>query len=107
MKRVLLLVFLMVSLVELDLERYRIYLVCSAAALASLLWNVLMSRHRKAQKTPEALSLESVDRDSSLSTEQSEVVMCRPQVRSEEGCDNVGSAQNTLREAALLNNNST
>lgn len=55
MKRVLLLVFLMVSLVELDLERYRIYLLCSATALASLLCHVLMSRHRKAQKTGGAL----------------------------------------------------
>jgi len=72
MKRVLLLVFLMVSLVELDLERYRIYLFCSTAAVAGLLCNVLMSR-RKARNA-EAQALENAHGDSCLSSERSSEV---------------------------------
>jgi hypothetical protein len=98
MKRVLLLVFLMVSLVELDLERYRIYLFCSAAAFASLFCNVLMSRRRKAQKAPAAHSLESVDGDSCLSTEESEVDYVSPSSSSEHCGENVGSAQHYARD---------
>ncbi len=51
MKRVLLMVFLMVSLGELELERYRLYLFCSAAALAGLVWNGFANR-RKAHCAP-------------------------------------------------------
>jgi hypothetical protein len=50
MKRVLLLVFLIISLVELDLERYRIYLFSAIASFALLLGNALMRRH-KVRKT--------------------------------------------------------
>ena len=46
MKRVLLLVFLIVSLVQLDWERNRIYLWSSFAALLLMLWTEL-SRRRK------------------------------------------------------------
>lgn len=51
MKRVSILVFLMVSLVELDLERYRIYWFLSIAAFAVLLGNVLLNR-RQARHAP-------------------------------------------------------
>jgi hypothetical protein len=105
MKRVLLLVFLMVSLVELDLERYRIYLFCSTAALAGLLCNVLMSR-RKAQNAPAARALENANGDSCLSTERKVAYVSRSSP-SGDGCENVGSAQNTLREVVLMHNNST
>jgi Flp pilus assembly protein TadB len=74
MKRVLLLVFLMVSLVELDLERYRIYLFCSTAAVAGLLCNLLMSR-RKARNAREAQALENAHGDS-LSSKRSSEVAC-------------------------------
>lgn len=46
MKRVLLLVFLIVSLVQLDWERDRIYLLSSFAALLLMLWTE-WSRRRK------------------------------------------------------------
>jgi len=46
MKRVLLLIFLIVSLVQLDWERNRIYLWSSFAALLLMLWTEL-SRRRK------------------------------------------------------------
>ena len=46
MKRVLLLVCLIVSLVQLDWERDRIYLLSSFAALLLMLWTEL-SRRRK------------------------------------------------------------
>ncbi len=107
MKRVLLLVFLMVSLAELDLERYRIYLFCSTAAFASLFCDVLMSRRRKAQKAPETRSLESVDGDSCLSTEESEVDYVSSSSSSEHCEENVGSAQSTLPEIAPMHNDST
>jgi len=106
MKRVLLLVFLMVSLVELDLERYRIYLFCSTAALAGLLCNVLMSR-RKAKNIPETRALDDANGYSCLSTEQSEVACASRSIPSDDSCENGGSAQNTLREVALMHNKST
>ena len=49
MKRVMLFVFLIVSLVELDLERYRLYLLCSIASLL-LVFGSELERHRKIQK---------------------------------------------------------
>jgi hypothetical protein len=49
MKRVLLLVCLIVSLVELDWERYRIYLLCSIASLLLVLGSELM-RGRSVQR---------------------------------------------------------
>lgn len=51
MKRVLLLVFLFVSLVELDWERGRVYLLSSIASLFFIVWSERMSR-RKAQLFP-------------------------------------------------------
>jgi hypothetical protein len=107
MKRVLLLVFLMVSLVELDLERYRIYLFCSVAALASLSCNVFMNRRRKAQKAPDALSLESADADSCLSSERGRVVYGSRLSSSEERGGNAVSVRTTLPEVALMHDDST
>jgi hypothetical protein len=49
MKRIMLLVFLIVSLVELDLERYRLYLLCSIASLL-LVSGSELKRHRKVQE---------------------------------------------------------
>lgn len=49
MKRVLLLVLLIVSLVELDWERDRIYLLSSLASLSLVVWTELL-RRRKVQK---------------------------------------------------------
>ena len=49
MKRVLLLVCLIVSLVELDWERYRIYLLSSIASLLFVLGSEL-TRRRRAQQ---------------------------------------------------------
>jgi hypothetical protein len=46
MKRVLLLVWLIVSLVELDWERYRIYLLSSIASLLFVLGSELKRRRR-------------------------------------------------------------
>ena len=51
MKRVLLLVLLIVSLVELALERDKVYLLFSTAALAGLVRTSLISR-RQAQNVP-------------------------------------------------------
>jgi hypothetical protein len=51
MRRVLLLVCLIVSVVELDWERQRIYLLSSAASLLLVLYVELMPR-RKVQKVP-------------------------------------------------------
>lgn len=51
MRRVLLLVCLIVSVVELDWERQRIYLLSSAASLLLVLYGELMPR-RKAQSVP-------------------------------------------------------
>jgi hypothetical protein len=51
MRRVLLLVCLIVSVVELDWERQRIYLLSSAASLLLVLYGELMPR-RKVQKVP-------------------------------------------------------
>lgn len=107
MKRVLLLVFLMVSLVELDLERYRIYLFCSTAAVAGLLCNILMSR-RKARNAPEAQALESAHRDSGLSGERSsEVANVAHSNPLEDTSQNVGSARGSLREVGPVHNRST
>lgn len=57
MKRVLLLVCLIVSLVELDWERYRIYLLSSLACLVLVVWTEVVWR-RTAEKTitPEVLT---------------------------------------------------
>jgi|SRR5579862_181624 len=57
MKRVLLLVCLIVSLVELDWERYRIYLLSSLACLVLLVWTEVV-RRGTAEKTitPEVLT---------------------------------------------------
>jgi hypothetical protein len=44
MKRVLLLVLLIVSLVELDWERNRIYLLSSLASIALVVWSELVRR---------------------------------------------------------------
>jgi len=56
MRRVLLLVCLIVSLVELDWERYRIYLLSSLACLVLVVWTEVV-RRRTAEKTisPEVL----------------------------------------------------
>jgi uncharacterized protein (DUF58 family) len=51
MRRILLLVCLIVSVVELDWERQRIYLLSSAASLLLLLYGELM-RRRKIQRVP-------------------------------------------------------
>ena len=56
MKRVLLLVLLIVSLVELDWERDRIYLFFSVASLALVLWSERM-RHYNAAKAVAAGAL--------------------------------------------------
>ena len=48
-KRIMLLVFLIVSLVELNLEPCRLYLLCSIASLLLVFGNEL-KRHRKVQK---------------------------------------------------------
>jgi hypothetical protein len=58
MKRVLLLVLLIVSLVELDWERDRIYLLSSLASLVLVVWSELVRRRRTAEKaiTGEALT---------------------------------------------------
>ena len=87
MKRVSLLVFLMVSLVELELERYRLYLFCSTAALAGLVCNMLMSR-RRAQNAPKTRAFEKGKEDSGcLSTEQSEVAYAsRPHPSEDREC---------------------
>lgn len=70
MKRVSILVFLMVSLVELDLERYRIYLFLSLTAFAVLVRNLLVSR-RRAQNPRMPGAFETSNRDSGcLSAEQ-------------------------------------
>ena len=53
MKRVLLLVCLMVSLVELDWERYRIYLLSSIASLLFVLGSELTRRRRVQQVATE------------------------------------------------------
>jgi hypothetical protein len=65
MKRVFLLVCLIVSLVELDLERYRIYLLSSIASLLFVLGSELTRRRRvqqvateRAFKTGEGVSSE-------------------------------------------------
>lgn len=50
MKRVLLLVFLIVSLVQLDWERNQIYLLSSFAALLLMLWTELSRRRSSASK---------------------------------------------------------
>jgi hypothetical protein len=50
MKRVLLLVLLIVSLVELDWERDRIYLLSSLASLVLVVWSEVV-RRRTAEKT--------------------------------------------------------
>ncbi|MGD1077172.1 MAG: hypothetical protein ABR881_02525 [Candidatus Sulfotelmatobacter sp.] len=68
MKRVLLMVFLMVSLGELELERYRLCLFCSAAALAGLVWNGFANR-RKAHCAPSPRASEAANPEC-LSTEQ-------------------------------------
>jgi len=51
MRRILLLVCLIVSVVELDWERQRIYLLSSAASLLLVLYGELM-RRRKVQRVP-------------------------------------------------------
>jgi hypothetical protein len=53
MKRVLLLVCLIVSLVELDWERYRIYLLSSMASLSFVLGSELTRRRRVQQVATE------------------------------------------------------
>jgi hypothetical protein len=74
MKRVLLLVFLMVSLAELALERDRIYLLFSTAALAGLVRTSLTSR-QLAQSAPKLRAFVRIDQagegaSASFSTEQ-------------------------------------
>jgi len=50
MKRVLLLVLLIVSLVELDWERNRIYLLSSLASIALVVWSELVRRRTAERK---------------------------------------------------------
>jgi hypothetical protein len=56
MRRVLLLVCLIVSMVELDWERARVYFLSSVASLLLVVWSELL-RLRKAQKTTTAEEL--------------------------------------------------
>jgi len=53
MKRVLLLVCLIISLAELDLERARVYLLSSAVSLFLVVWSELV-RRRQAQRAQPA-----------------------------------------------------
>jgi hypothetical protein len=69
MKRVLLLVILIVSLVELDLERYRIYMFFAIADFALLLCYPLMQR-RSVRK---AAAIQTVDSGTGVSASLSEV----------------------------------
>ena len=55
MKRVLLLVCLIVSLVQLDWERDRIYLMSSIAALFLVLWMELSRRRKLSRATKDLL----------------------------------------------------
>ena len=55
-KRVLLLVCLIVSLVELDWERYRIYLLSSLACLVLVLWTEVVRPRAAETITPEVLT---------------------------------------------------
>jgi hypothetical protein len=64
MKRVLLLVCLFVSLVELDLERDRIFLMSLLASLLFVFWNELLHR-RKAQQAGISGALSAEDAASS------------------------------------------
>lgn len=90
-----------------DLERYRIYLFCSTAAVAGLLCNILMSR-LKARNAPEAQALESAHRDSGLSGERSgEVANVAHSNPLEDTSQNAGSARGSLREIGPVHNRST
>jgi hypothetical protein len=56
MKRVLLLVLLIVSLVELDWERNRIYLLSSLASIALVVWSELVRRRTAERKLAGGIS---------------------------------------------------
>jgi hypothetical protein len=102
MKWVSLLVFLMVSLIELELERYRLYLFCSTAALAALVCNVLINR-RGVQNARKTRAFEKGKQDSGcLSPEQSGVAQLSCSLLSEDGGTNDDSANHTLGGAVLM-----
>jgi hypothetical protein len=89
MKRVSILVCLMVSLVELDLERHRIYLFLSITALAVLVHNLLVSR-RKAQNARRPGAFETSNRDSGcLSAEQDGVAYTTGPITPEDRSESV------------------
>ncbi len=107
MKRVSLLVFLMVSLAELGLERYRFYLFCSTAALAGLACNLLMSR-RKAQHAAKARVFEKGKGDSGcVSPQQSELAHESLPRSPEDRCENLEPAHSALGALALMHDKST
>lgn len=107
MKRVLILVFLIVSLVELDLERYRFYLFLSVAAFAALVRNVRMSR-RRAQNARRSRAFAISERDwGCLSAEQDGVAYAPAPMPPEGNCESVESAHSSLSEEALVHDNST
>jgi hypothetical protein len=65
MKRVLLLVLLIVSVVQLDWERDRIYLLSALASLVLVVWSEMV-RRRAAEKTIPAGGLRTAEGVSSL-----------------------------------------
>jgi hypothetical protein len=106
MKRVSILVFLMVSLVELDLERYRIYLFLSITAFAVLVRNLIVSR-RKAQNARRPEAFETSNRDSErLAAEQDGAAYTTGPIPPDDRSESVEPAQSCLREEALVHDNS-
>jgi len=102
MKRVSLLVFLMVSLIELELERYRLYLFCSTAALAALVCNILINR-RGVQNARKTRAFEKSKEDSGcLSPEQGGVAHISCSLPSEDGGTTDDSANHPLGDAVLM-----
>jgi len=101
MKRVSILVFLMVSLVELDLERYRIYLFLSIAAFAVLVRNALASR-RRVQNAMERRTLETTNRESGCLSAEQGALACGPDpAPPEDRSEGVEPAQISLKEEGV------
>lgn len=101
MKRVLLLVCLIVSLVELDWERDRIYLLSSTASLLLVLYSELMGR-RKVQRVATARALKTGESDRSDSYVPDSLARdCRA-----DNVEKVVPTSAAIQEVVLMQNNS-
>jgi hypothetical protein len=101
MKRVLLLTLLIVSLVELDWERDRIYLLFSFASLVLVVWNELV-RRGTAEKTINEQGLSTAEGTSPLAC----LTHAQHAHRDADHREKVEPTAVPLRDLAIMHNNS-